>query len=182
MARLMVDGETNAARKRLFFHVHQEDGVTPWAGSVTGKKVQLSITGATEAASTNDIVRVGGAVHYIELTNAEAASAAEGDQVWVRLPASGGNHLEATTYADIVGGNWYSAPLSSTGVADAVLGRDLASVTGAASRSLLNAARSLRNRVRVNSGTLQVYQEDDATVAWSGPVTGTPSITEIDPT
>lgn len=182
MARLLVDGETNVGRKRAFFLVFQENGITPWSGSVTGKKAQLSTNGGTEVASTNDIVRVGGAWHYVELTDAEAAARAAGDRILVRLAAAGGAHLEAYSYLDVVGGDWYSAPLSSTGVADAVLGRDLSAVSGPASRSLLNAARAMRNRVRVNAGTYQVYAEDDTTVAWSGPVTGTPSVTEMDPT
>jgi hypothetical protein len=182
MSRLLVDGETTAARKRIFFQVWQEDGISAWAGSVTGKKVQLSTSGAAEAASTNDIVRVGGSVHYIELTNAEAAAAAAGDRILVRLAASGGAHLESFTFADVVGGDFYSAPLSSTDVADAVLKRDFSAVTGAATRSALNALRALRNRWRVNAGTYTVYAEDDTTTAWSGPATGTPSVSEVDPT
>lgn len=181
MGRLLQDGETSAGRKRIVLLIYQEDGKTPWAGSVTGKKAQLSINGGTEAASTNDVVRVGGAVHYVELTDVEAAAATAGDQYLVRVAASGGNHLEAFNYFDVLGGDWFSAPLTATSVADTVLGRDMSAVSGAASRSPLNALRALRNRWRINAGTMTVYAEDDSTSAWTAPVTGTPSVTEIDP-
>lgn len=171
--RLMVDGETTAGRKRIFFCIFQETTPTaPWAGSVTGVKAQLSTNGGTEAASTNDIVRVGGSLHYVELTDAEAAAAAPGDRVWARVAASGGARLEALGYADVLGGDWYSAAATTTEVADAVLKRDFAAVTGAAARSLLNANRLNRNKWVVSGNTLTVYAEDDTTVAWTATITG----------
>jgi hypothetical protein len=181
MGRLLQDAETSAGRKRIALLIYQEDGKTPWAGSVTSKKAAISINGAAEAASTNDIVRVGGALHYLELTNTEAASATAGDQIYVRVAASGGNHLEAINYFDVLGGDWFSAPVTATQVADATLGRDMSLVSGAAARSPLNALRSMRNRVGISGGTMTVYQEDDSTSAWTGVVTGTPSVTQIDP-
>jgi hypothetical protein len=74
--------------------------------------------------------------------------------------------------------------MNDTTIADAVLGRNMASVTGAASRSLLNAIRFLRNRWEIVAGTLSVYEEDDATPAWTGAVTTAVSdpASEIDPT
>ena len=68
---------------------------------------------------------------------------------------------------------------------DTVLGRDFASVTGAAARSLINAARTLRNKVVIASGVVTVYAEDDTTVIWTGAVTqtaGANPITAVDPT
>jgi hypothetical protein len=76
------------------------------------------------------------------------------------------------------------AAAAATKVADATLARDLSAVSSPASRSLLNAARILRNKHTVAGGTLTVYQEDDSTSAWTGAVTSDPSanpITGIDP-
>jgi hypothetical protein len=61
---------------------------------------------------------------------------------------------------------------------------DWTTITGEAARSLLNAARFLRNRWRIVGGTLTVYKEDDAASAWTAPVTQTAGnpVSEIDPT
>ncbi len=72
-----------------------------------------------------------------------------------------------------------------TQVADEVLKRDWTQITGEAARSVLNALRFLRNRWAVSSNTLTVYQEDDATAAWTATVTDNAAanpITESDPT
>ena len=68
-------------------------------------------------------------------------------------------------------------------IADEVLNRNLAGGGSGNSRNVRNALRSLRNRIRVNGGTLEVYQEDDATLAWTAVSTTTAGnpITEIDP-
>jgi hypothetical protein len=181
MGRLLQDAETTASRKRVLLVIVQEDGKTPWAGSVSGKKAQLSISGAAEAASTNDIVRIGGSLHYLELTNTEAALAAAGDQYYVRVAASAGNHLEAFNFFDVVGGDWYSTPATPTDIADTLLKRDLSAVTGEAARSPINALRRLRNKVSVTGGTATVTKEDDTTSAWTAAVTGTPAVTNVDP-
>ena len=68
-------------------------------------------------------------------------------------------------------------------IADEVLNRNLAGGGSGNSRNVRNALRSLRNRIRINGGTLEIYQEDDATLAWTAVSTtaaGNP-ITEIDP-
>ena len=64
-----------------------------------------------------------------------------------------------------------SAQHTLAAVADAVLGRNLASVTGAAARSLLNAVRFLRNKWHVVGTTLTVYEENGASPAWTSAVT-----------
>ena len=58
-----------------------------------------------------------------------------------------------------------------TSVADALLTRDWASVTGEAARSALNALRFLRNKWSISGGTLTVTKEDDTAAAWTGVVT-----------
>lgn len=70
-------------------------------------------------------------------------------------------------------------------IADAILTRDWAAVTGEAARSILNALRFLRNRKAVSGGaTLIVYEEDDSTIAWTGSVVSDAAadpIIEVDP-
>ena len=118
MQRAMKDAETTASRKRLFFDIRDDAGAA-WAGSVTGLKAQLSISGASEAASTNDIVRVGGALHYVELDNTEAQSAAAGDVICARVAATTGR-LESVAYLEITADDAYAAALTAQDVADAV--------------------------------------------------------------
>lgn len=70
-------------------------------------------------------------------------------------------------------------------ISDALLKRDWGLVTGEAERSLLNAARFLRNHWEVIAGLLTVMKEDDVTPAWTAAVTGTAGadpITAVDPT
>jgi hypothetical protein len=55
-------------------------------------------------------------------------------------------------------------------VADGMLKRDWTSVTGEASRSVLNALRFLRNKWTLTSTTLSVKKEDDSTEAFSATV------------
>lgn len=71
-----------------------------------------------------------------------------------------------------------------TSVADALLTRNMVSVTGEADRSPLNALRALRNKVVVTGTAVTVYEEDDSTTAWTAVVTTNASadpITAMDP-
>ena len=69
-------------------------------------------------------------------------------------------------------------------VADAILIRDWTAVTGEAARSTLNALRFLRNRWLITASALVVYEEDDATQAWTAGVTTSQNdpVSEINPT
>lgn len=58
-----------------------------------------------------------------------------------------------------------------TNIADELLKRDWTSVSGEASRSVLNALRFLRNKWSLSGTTLTVCEEDDSTSAWTGTVT-----------
>jgi hypothetical protein len=74
--------------------------------------------------------------------------------------------------------------LPDTEIADAILGRDMASVAGAASRSLLNAIRVLRNKWSISGNVLTVTQENDSTTAWTATVGASAAadpITSVDP-
>lgn len=94
----------------------------------------------------------------------------------VTSPVTVGTNNDKTGYALTAG--------ERTSIADALLTRDLSAVAGAASRSLLNALRAIRNRVAVAAGVMTVYQEDDSTTAWTAAVTTDASadpVTQIDP-
>lgn len=77
-------------------------------------------------------------------------------------------------------------PVAIAAIADGVLTRDWTLIAGAVpSRTLLNAARFLRNHWFVSAGFLTVTEEDDTTVAWIGATTGLAGadpIIAVDPT
>lgn len=68
-------------------------------------------------------------------------------------------------------------------ISDEILNRNLAGGGSGSSRNVRNALRTLRNRVRVNGGSFEVYEEDDTTLAWTATATTSASnpVTEIDP-
>jgi hypothetical protein len=70
-----------------------------------------------------------------------------------------------------------------TSIAEALLKLDLSTISGEASRSVLNALRFLRNKWAIAGGTLTVRKEDDTTAAWSATVTQTAGnpVSEVDP-
>jgi len=68
--------------------------------------------------------------------------------------------------------------------ADALLNRDFAAVSDTNARTLLNAARFLRNKFSSLAGVLTVTKEDDSTTAWTATLTSDPTaepVTGIDP-
>jgi len=76
-------------------------------------------------------------------------------------------------------------PSAGTELADALLKRDMSSVSGEAARSPLNALRFLRNKWSIAAGTLTVTEEDDTTTAWTAALTtsaGADPIIATDPT
>ena len=79
----------------------------------------------------------------------------------------------------------WSALSTPTEIADAILNRDFAAVADTNARTLLQAARFLRNRWSIAGTTLTVCEEDDATPAWTATVTAAPGadpISGTDPT
>jgi hypothetical protein len=56
---------------------------------------------------------------------------------------------------------------AQTAIADALLKRDWTSVTGEASRSVLNALRAIRNKWSISAGTITYTKEDDTTAAFT---------------
>lgn len=72
---------------------------------------------------------------------------------------------------------------SFTAIADGVWKRDFSAITGESARSVLNALRKLMNKVNVSGSTLNIYKENDTTIAWSQTITttsGAAPITTLD--
>src|SRR4029077_10072580 len=68
------------------------------------------------------------------------------------------------------------APEVGPALADTILKRDWQAVTGEASSSLLNAMRAIRNKWSLASdGTLTIYRENAADIAWTRKVQTDPS-------
>lgn len=99
------------------------------------------------------------------------------------VTAIGAGGIDATSFAaDSITASALSQGAAQE-VADEVLNRNVAGGGSGATRNVRNALRSIRNRVRNNGGTLEVYEEDDTTIAWTAALTtaaGNP-ITEVDP-
>jgi hypothetical protein len=118
MPVLITDNEATAARRRVPLLIYADTAGAAWAGSVTGVKAQLSLNGATEVASTADIVRVNGAWHYVELTQAET-NRTPGDRLLVRV-ASAAGRLEASSVVEITADDAYAAAPTDASIATAV--------------------------------------------------------------
>lgn len=113
----------------------------------------LAGTGAGQTQTVNSYV---GATHVATM-----------DAAWGTPPDS------TSVYAVIPAAN-VTAPVSfptAAQILNTILTTDLSTITGEASRSVLNAIRLLRNKWTVAAGTLTVYKEDDSTSAWTGAVT-----------
>ncbi len=124
MDRVMKDGETTASKKRVFFDIRDSAGAG-WSGSVTGVKAKLSISGAASADSTNDIVRVTTPLHYVELDNTEAGSAAAGDVITAWVPADTGRLASTIGTLHVIADDPAAAALTANDIADAVVEGEL---------------------------------------------------------
>jgi hypothetical protein len=115
------------------------------------------------------------------LTNDAGITQAGADKVW--NTAIGAKTVTVTTNNDKTGYGLSSAERDST--ADAVLARPLGNGASALdARTVENALRTIRNKWAIAAGTLTVYEEDDATIAYTAAVTTTAGnpVTTVDPT
>lgn len=147
---------------------------------------RISKDGAASAQCTNTVAIASGTSWKLTITATEM----QAKQITIQIVDAATKAVEdqfilIETFADAAsqhpGIDWANA---NTAV-DNILKRDMSSVSGEASRSLLNVMRAIRNRWKVLSGTLTVYKEDDTTSAWTAAETGTGGanpITESDPT
>lgn len=171
MATPVLKNTATASKRRVYLNVWNDDG-TPWSESVTGVKTVNNGT-----TSTDDIVRVAGALHYAPLTQAESDTAEP--IITVTLAASG-SRLAAQAIGIVTETDWTLAAEDGASIADALLDRNVA---GGASgtRTVAEAFASLRNRVVISGGTMTVYDVDDTTPLYTATITGTPAITESNP-
>jgi hypothetical protein len=101
----------------------------------------------------------------VEHWKGAAAQAMTGDAYAAIVAMRGADNDTLKTLSDQLD----ALPTSTT---DAMLLRDWEAVTGTVpDRSTLNALRFLRNKWAASGGTLSVYEEDDATVAWEALLT-----------
>jgi hypothetical protein len=91
--------------------------------------------------------------------------------------------ISATSFAANAVDTGAFAATAAQKVADEVLNRDLVGGSSGNTRNVRSALRSLRNKTAIAAGTLTVYQEDDATSAWTAAVVTTAGnpISSIDP-
>lgn len=142
--------------------------------------VGLSITGGTNGNGANFIgigsgtglAAIGGLTgHGI----AGTGGATSGNGVVFTATGSGaGANFVGVGTTSILATQGISGPLDAsvyTSIADALLKRDMSSVTGEASRSLLNCLRFLRNKWSFSGNTMTITKEDDSTSAWTATVT-----------
>jgi hypothetical protein len=171
MSRPIQDNTSTATARRMFLLIYDDTtALAPWAGSTVGLKAQLSTNGGTEAASTNDIVRVGGALHYVELTQAEA-NRTEGDRIHARVAGASGRR-EAISAADVTADNVFVAAVTSSALSTTIL-TDLADADGAAARAAIAeqtaltvvGAADLRFDDAVGTSLAVVRKSTSATVA-----------------
>ncbi len=172
----MTTSKVSATKPARVWSRMTDNAAAPESETACSSELEEMIysTGAAEAA-TGAAASVTGAVGSVTGAVASVTGA-------VGSIAAGG-----ITAASFASGAIAAAALAAdalTGIADAVLKRDFSSVTGEAARSLLNAARFLRNKWSVAAGTLTVMKEDDTAPAWTATVVGTTGadpITSSDP-
>lgn len=155
-----------------------QTGLTPLQPTVAGRTLDVSATG--EAGL--DWANVGSPTTAVNLSGTNI----DPDQVVASVTGAVGSvtaGVTVTTNNDKTGYALTSG--ERTSIATALLVLDLSTVSGEAARSVLNALRALRNRVAVAGGTMTVYEEDDATTAWTAAVTtdaAADPVTQVDPT
>lgn len=168
-----------------------QGNVTGSVGSVTGNvggnvagDVQGNVDGSVASVAGNVTGNVTGSVgSVVGNVGGDVQGNVDGNVAGSVGSVAAGGVTAASFAANAIDANALATDAAQE-IADTTLGRDFAAVVGAAARSLLNAARFLRNRRRSAGGTLTIYQEDDATQAWQGAVTTAASdpVIEIDPT
>lgn len=125
--------------------------------------------GVLDATATPTLTAIGGITGGYLLSYAVPAGFAENDRIQFYVTGvltTGGDTV--TNLSPIL---QVSTVPTATENADGLLNRDMSAVTVTNSRSPINALRILRNRVvrstASGAGTLDVYNEGDAVIAWS---------------
>lgn len=130
------------------------------SGNGSGNGIQ-AIGGATGTSTGHGIYSQGGGVSGNGMVCTAVGS------------GIGANFIGVGTVS-ILATQGISGPLDSGErnlIADALLKRDMSSVTGEASRSPLNCFRAIRNKVSNNGTTQTITKEDNTTPAWTSTIT-----------
>lgn len=161
-----------------FALVSATDGSAITSGTVTGYYL---LDGGTQGTVTGTPVHEGNGQWSVDLLAAEL----NGDIVGLTFTHSSAIPASFTIKTDtkIVSelNDISSAEVNSqcdtaiadslNSIADAILNRDFSAVSDTNARTLLNAARFLRNKYSVSGTTLTVTKEDDTTSAWTSALT-----------
>jgi len=138
--------------------LHQTTGTMGWQNYIN--KVYIDAT-YTLASGSTGFTAIDTVVDAILVDTGEIGTAGAG------LTNLGGSGNDWNTVVPDAAG---TAP-TATENADALLNRDMSSVSDTNARSPLNALRFLRNKWSVAGTTLTVTEEDDTTAAWTATVT-----------
>lgn len=147
----------------------------PLQPSVIARTLAVDANGRVDLAAV-----LGSAINALIGGRVDANAQVVGDKTGYAIGVGG---IAATAFAAAAIDSAALAQSAGREIADEILDRDLAGGASGGARNVRQALRSLRNRSAVAGGTLTVYQEDDATPAWTAAVTtaaGDP-ISEVDP-
>lgn len=95
----LIKGSGNG---RVFFDIYAEDGKTPWAGTLTSKKINYKLNGSgSQLTSTADIQRVatGGSAHFVDFDLTERGAMAVDDVVALYIAPVAGQHIAVNAKA-----------------------------------------------------------------------------------
>jgi hypothetical protein len=120
MPKLIQTNTATASARQVPVYIFANAAGDPYLGTLSGVNAALSINNGTENATIGpsaDAVRVGGAKHYVQLTQAQV-NQTPGTSISLRIPAAAGR-MEAYAEVEITEYNFATAP-SESGIATAV--------------------------------------------------------------
>lgn len=161
--------QKNVASQKWVVFAFDRTNNTPKTGDAAQITANLRIDGgAANAVDDTNPTELEDGYYVFDITAAES----NGDNL-VICPASVTGNIQVI---GVPGAVWTR---EDSAVALAILKQDWTGITGEAARSLLNAARFLRNKWSISGSTLTVTKEDDSTEAWTATVAGDASADPI---
>ena len=163
----------NTSGQTLYFCLVNINTGAPVTGATA--TVRRVIDGGAQSAITGSVTEDGNGQYHINLSQADT----NGNDIGFFITATNSVPVSLSIVTSLVVENSFIQNL---------LTFNLSAITGEAARSLINAIRTLRNRIKKDpvTGLLTVYKEDDSTTAWTANTTPDTStntaIKEVDPT
>ena len=165
--------ETAGRLLRVGSNFAADANVTTWRGTgATASDIAIK----TALAKTTDITG------FNDLSAVAVATGVWGAAASGHVTAGTFGVYNDTTISSRLPTTSYTAPSTTTQIADGVLNRDMSAGADDGSpsvRTMRQALRFLRNKWDVTGTTLTVMKEDDSTASWTGTVTATASATPI---